>query len=41
MKNKKQPRIFIKPPRLRWDFIRDKAEEYREKFVDPVDLIPV
>lgn len=28
MKNKKQPRIFIEPPRLKWDFIRDKAEEF-------------
>ena len=41
MKNKEQSRIFIEPPRLKWDFIRDKAEEFREKIVDPVDLVPV
>jgi len=37
MKNKKQPRIFIEPPRLKWDFIRDKAEEFHKNIVDPVE----
>ncbi len=41
MKNRKQPKIFIEPPRLKWDFIRDKAEEFRKDYVDPLDLVPV
>jgi len=41
MENRKQPKIFIDPPRLKWDFIRDKAEEFRKNFVDPIDLVPV
>lgn len=41
MENKKRSRIFIEPPRLKWDFIRDKAEEFRKNYVDPIDLVPV
>lgn len=41
MERKRKPRIFIETPRLRWDFIREKTEEFRRRFVDPVDMIPV
>lgn len=41
MKKERKPKIFIEPPRLRWNFIRQKAEEFRNSFVNPVDKIPV
>jgi len=41
LKKKGQPGIFVEPPRLKWDFIRGKAEEFRKIFVDPIDLVPV
>ena len=41
MKKKRKPRIFLEPPRLKWNFIRQKAEEFRNSFVNPVDKIPV
>ena len=37
----KKSKIFINPPRLQWSFIRDKAEEFRRNYVEPVDLVPV
>ena len=41
MKRKSKPEIWIQAPILKWSFIRDKAEEFRRKYVDPVFLIPV
>lgn len=41
MEKKRKPRIFLEPPRLKWNFIRQKAEEFRNSFVNPVDKIPV
>ncbi len=41
MSGKRNRRIFLEPPRLKWDFIRQKAEEFRRAYVNPVDLIPV
>ena len=32
---------YIKPRHLKWNYIRDKAEEFRKKYVDPPDLVPV
>lgn len=31
----------ISPPRLTWDYIRNQAEQFRQKYVKPPDLIPV
>lgn len=31
----------IKPRKLRWDEIREKAEDFRKKYVHPTDLVPV
>jgi len=33
--------IFIHPPRLTRQFIYQKAEEFRRKYVDPIDRVPV
>ena len=41
MPKPKKDRIFLEPPRLKWDFIRQKAEEFRRDYVTPVDLVPV
>lgn len=41
MKGKRKPDIWIHPPRLKWPFIQEKAEEFRRKYVKPVDIIPV
>ena len=41
MKKERKPRIFLEPPRLKWNFIRQKAEDFRNSFVNPVDKIPV
>jgi Zn-dependent peptidase ImmA (M78 family) len=38
---KQKPRIWLQPPRLKWEFIRERAEEFRKKYVDPVDMVPV
>jgi len=40
-KRRRDRRIFLEPPRLRWDFIREKAEEFRRRYVNPINLIPV
>lgn len=32
---------YIHPKKLSWDFIRNKAEEFRKEYVDPPDKIPV
>jgi Zn-dependent peptidase ImmA (M78 family) len=37
----KKGRIFLEPPKLKWDFIRQKAEEFRRDYVNPIDLVPV
>jgi hypothetical protein len=34
-------RIFLETPRLKWEFIRQKAEEFRRDYVNPIDLVPV
>jgi Zn-dependent peptidase ImmA (M78 family) len=34
-------RIFLETPRLKWEVIRQKAEEFRRDYVNPIDLIPV
>ena len=31
----------IKPKRLSWREIREKAEKFREKYVNPLDMVPV
>jgi Zn-dependent peptidase ImmA (M78 family) len=31
----------IKPHRMRWDEIREQAEDFRKKYVHPTDLVPV
>lgn len=31
----------LKPKKYRWEEIREKAEEFRSKYVKPVDLIPI
>jgi len=41
MPRPRRRRIFLEAPRLTWDFIRNKAEEFRRNYVDPVDLVPV
>jgi len=43
MTRRKKPSrpIFLEPPRLTWPSIREKAEEFRRKHVDPVDTVPV
>lgn len=33
--------ICIEPPRLSWPQIRDQAENFRRKHVNPVDLVPI
>ena len=32
---------FVTPPRLKFDFIRKKADEFRHKYVSPPDLLPI
>jgi len=41
MKRKRKSDIWIRPPRLKWSFIQEKAEEFRKRYIDPVFLIPV
>ncbi len=41
MKRRPRKRIFLEPPRLTWDFIRDKAEEFRNQYVQPSSKVPV
>jgi hypothetical protein len=41
MPRSKRHRIFLEPPRLKWEFIRQKAEEFRRDYVNPIDLVPV
>ena len=31
----------LKPKKYRWEEIREKAEQFRQKYVKPVDLIPI
>ncbi|MCK4431081.1 MAG: ImmA/IrrE family metallo-endopeptidase [Candidatus Aminicenantes bacterium] len=41
MKKRPRRRIFLDPPRLTWEFIREKAEEFRNLYVKPTNLVPV
>jgi hypothetical protein len=41
MPREKRRQIFLEPPRLKWEFIRQKAEEFRRDYVNPIDLVPV
>jgi len=41
MPRQRRRRIFINPPRLTWNFIRKKAEEFRRNYVNPIDSVPV
>ncbi len=41
-KKKKHERpLFLHSPHLKWSFIQEKAEEFRRKYVNPIDLVPV
>lgn len=33
--------IFLQPPRLKFSFIRDKVEEFRQKYVIPISTLPI
>jgi len=41
MKRRPRKRIFLQPPRLTWDFIREKTEEFRNNYVKPSVRVPV
>ena len=41
MPRPRKGRIFLETPRLKWEFIRQKAEEFRRDYVNPIDLVPV
>lgn len=41
MPGPKKRRIFLEAPKLKWEFIRQKAEEFRKDYVKPIDLVPV
>lgn len=41
MPRPRRRRIFLEAPRLRWEFIRQKAEKFRRNYVNPIDLVPV
>jgi Zn-dependent peptidase ImmA (M78 family) len=41
MSRSRKRRIFLDPPRLKWEFIRQKSEEFRRNYVDPIDLVPI
>jgi len=41
MPGPKKRRIFLEAPKLKWEFIRQKAEEFRRDYVKPIDLVPV
>jgi len=41
MPRSKRSRIFLEAPRLKWEFIRQKSEEFRRDYVNPIDLVPV
>lgn len=32
---------LIQPPKLTWEYIRNKAEEFRTKYIEPIFQIPV
>lgn len=32
---------LIQPPKLTWEYIRNKAEEFRNKYIEPIFQIPV
>jgi Zn-dependent peptidase ImmA (M78 family) len=37
----RKPEIFVMPPHLKWDFIREQAELFRKKYVNSADQLPV
>lgn len=41
MPKEKKPRILLDAPRLKFDFIRKKADEFRREYVEPINKIPV
>lgn len=41
MPKEKKPRILLDAPRLKFDFIREKADEFRREYVEPINKIPV
>jgi len=41
MPRPRKQRIFLEAPKLKWEFIRQKAEEFRINYVKPIDLVPV
>ncbi len=41
MKKRPKRRIFIDPPRYKWEFVREKAEDFRNRYVNPPSTIPV
>jgi hypothetical protein len=41
MPRPRKRRIFLEAPKLKWEFIRQKAEEFRRNYVKPIDLVPV
>lgn len=41
MPRPRRRRIFLEAPKLKWEFIRQKAEEFRKNYVKPIDLVPV
>lgn len=41
MPRPRRRRIFLEAPRLKWEFIRQKAEEFRRDYVNPIELAPV
>ena len=41
MTRAKKRRIFFEAPKLKWQFIRQKAEKFRRNYVKPIDLVPV
>jgi hypothetical protein len=32
---------LIQPPKLTWEYIRNKAEEFRKKYIEPIFQVPV
>ena len=41
MPRPKKRRIFLQAPKLKWEFIRQRAEDFRRKYVHPLNLVPV
>lgn len=41
MPRPRKRRVFLETPKLKWEFIRQKAEEFRRNYVKPIDLVPI